>query len=247
MGEVKMKLKDKVAIVTGSGRGIGREIAIVFAGEGAKVTVSARSSDQVDEVVQAIVGNGGEAIGITADVTDEEDVHEMVEQTMRKFGRIDILVNNAGILQPGPIASVESKDWRQVIEVNLMGTFYCTKAVTPILIGQGAGRIINISSRSGKIGHPFMTAYCASKHGVVGFTKALAEELMPFNITVNAICPGLVETDMVTDTVKEQAGDKIIKPSQIAELALYLTGDGAGAITGEAINIFGSTKLNLSM
>ena len=114
-------------------------------------------------------------------------------------------------------------------------------------IGQGGGRIINISSRSGKIGHPFMTAYCASKHGVVGFTKALAEELMPFNITVNAICPGVVETDMVTDTVKEQVGDKIIKPSQIAELALYLTGDGAGAITGEAINIFGSTKLQLSM
>ena len=242
-----MKLKDKVAIVTGGGRGIGREIAMLFASQGAKVSISARSADQIDTVVDAIKNNGGEAIAITADVANEEDVHEVVEETMRKFGHIDILVNNAGILGPGPIASVDSKEWRRVIEVNLLGTFYCSKAVTPILISRGWGRIINIASRSGKIGHPFMTAYCASKHGVVGLTKALAEELMAFNITVNAICPGLVETDMASDTVREQVGDKIIKPSQIAELALYLARDTASAITGEAINIFGATKLNLSM
>jgi 3-oxoacyl-[acyl-carrier protein] reductase len=242
-----MELKDRVVIVTGGGRGIGREIATLFASKGAKVSVSARSANQLDETVKTIADLGGEAIATTADVSNEEDVHEIVEETMRKFGHIDILVNNAGILGPGPIASVESAEWRKVIEVNLIGTFYCSKAVTPILISRGWGRIINISSRSGKIGHPFMTAYCSSKHGVVGFTKALAEELLPFNITVNAICPGLVDTDMATDTVREQVGDKIIKPSQIAELALYLAGDAAGAITGEAINIFGATKLNLNM
>jgi NAD(P)-dependent dehydrogenase (short-subunit alcohol dehydrogenase family) len=242
-----MKLKDKVAVVTGGGRGIGREIANLFASEGANISVSARSSDQLDETVNTIKNAGAEAIAITADVSNEEDVHEIVEETMRKFGHIDILVNNAGILGPGPIASVDSEEWRRVIEVNLLGTFYCSKAVTPILINRGWGRIINISSRSGKIGHPFMTAYCASKHGVVGFTKALAEELIPFNITVNAICPGLVDTDMATDTVREQVGDKIIRPSQIAELALYLAGDAASAVTGEAINIFGATKLNLNM
>lgn len=242
-----MKLKDKVALVTGGGRGIGREIAIVFAGEGAKIAISARSSDQLDEVVKEITDIGGDAIALPADVANEEDVHEIVEETMRKFGRIDILVNNAGILHPGPIVSVDSEEWRRVIEVNLLGTFYCSKAVTPILISRGWGRIINISSRSGKIGHPFMTAYCASKHGVVGFTKALAEELTPFNITVNAICPGLVDTDMATETVREQVGDKLIKPSQIAELALYLAGDAASAITGEAINIFGGAKIQLSM
>jgi NAD(P)-dependent dehydrogenase (short-subunit alcohol dehydrogenase family) len=245
--EKRMKLKDKVVLVTGGGRGIGREIALSFAGAGAKIAVSARSPEQLDEVVGAIKETGGDAIAIPADVSNEEDVHEIVEETMRSFGQIDVLINNAGILGPGPIASVDSAEWRRVIEVNLLGTFYCSKAVTPILISRGWGRIINVSSRSGKIGHPFMTAYCASKHGVVGFTKALAEELMPFNITVNAICPGLVDTDMATDTVREQVGDKIIKPSQIAELALYLAGDAASAVTGEAINIFGATKLNLNM
>lgn len=242
-----MKLKDKVAIVTGGGRGIGRAIGVTFAREGAKIAVAARSSDQLADVVSEITASGGDAIGVSVDVTNEDDVKKMVAETMDRFDRVDILVNNAGILHPGPIASVDSETWRRVIEVNLIGTFHCSKAVVPILIGQGWGRIINNSSRSGKIGHPSLTAYCASKHGVVGFTKALAEELAPFNITVNAICPGLVETDMVSDTVREQAGDKIIKPSQIAELALYLASDAASPVTGEAINIFGTTKLNISI
>jgi len=242
-----MKLQGKVAVVTGGGRGIGRAISTAFADQGAKVAVAARSSDQLAATVDEITAAGGEAIGISVDVTNEDDVRRMVDEIMDRFDRIDILVNNAGILLPGPIASVDSEDWRRVIEVNLMGTFYCSKAVVPILIGQGWGRIINNSSRSGKIGHPSLTAYCASKHGVVGLTKALAEELAPFNITVNAICPGLVETDMVSETVREQVGDKIIKPSQIAELALYLASDAAGAITGEAINIFGTIKLNISI
>lgn len=242
-----MKLKDKVAIVTGGGRGIGRAIAVTFAGEGAKIAVAARSSDQLTNVVNEITAAGGDAIGISVDITNEDDVKKMVDETMDKFDRVDILVNNAGIMQPGPIASVDSETWRRVIEVNLIGTFHCSKAVVPILIGQGWGRIINNSSRSGKIGHPSLTAYCASKHGVVGFTKALAEELAPFNITVNAICPGLVETDMVSETIREQAGDKIIKPSQIAKLALYLASDAASPVTGEAVNIFGTTKLNISI
>ena len=241
-----MKLKNRVAIITGGGRGIGREVAILFASEGAKVMVSARSSDQIAKVVEEISASGGEAIGVNADVSREDDVRRIVDETMENFGRVDVLVNNAGILEPGPIASVDSESWRRVIEVNLFGTFYCTKAVTPILIGQGWGRIINMSSRSGKMGHPSLTAYCASKHGVVGLTKALAEELAPFNITVNAICPGVVETDMVSETVKEQVGDKIIKPSQIADLALYLASESASSITGEAISIYGATKLNLS-
>lgn len=241
-----MKLKNRVAIITGGGRGIGREVAILFASEGAKVAVSARSSDQIAKVVEEISASGGEAIGVSADVSREDDVRRIVDETMEKFGRVDVLVNNAGILEPGPIASVDSESWRRVIEVNLFGTFYCTKAVTPILIEQGWGRIINMSSRSGKMGHPSLTAYCASKHGVVGLTKALAEELALFNITVNAICPGVVETDMVSETVKEQVGDKIIKPSQIADLTLYLASESASSITGEAISIYGATKLNLS-
>lgn len=241
-----MKLKDRVAIVTGGGRGIGRDIALLFADEGAKVTVAARSADQIESVVKEINDKGGHAIGVGVDVAREDDVKKMVEATVREFGNVDILVNNAGIIEPGPIAGIESERWRRVIEVNLIGTFYCSKAVAPILIGQGRGRIINMASRSGKIGHPSITAYCASKHGVVGFTKALAEELAPFNITVNAICPGLVETDMAPDTLREQVGDRIIKPSEIAELALYLASESARSINGESVNIFGSAKVSIS-
>ncbi len=242
-----MKLKDRVAIVTGGGRGIGREIALLFAGEGAKVAVTARSSDQLSAVVEEIARSGGKAIGVKSDVSRREDVQEMIEETMEKLGRIDILVNNAGIMQGGPFVAFDPEDWRRVIEVNLMGTFYCTKAVAPILIEQGWGRIINIASRSGKIGIPYLTAYVASKHGVVGFTKALAEELAPFNITVNAICPGTVETDMIPETVKERVGELLIPPSHVADLALYLATEAAGSINGEAINIYGRTKLDLSM
>jgi 3-oxoacyl-[acyl-carrier protein] reductase len=132
-----VKLRDKVAIVTGGGRGIGREIALLFAGEGAKVTVSARSHDQIAEVVEEIASSGGEAIGIAADVSVEDDVRKMVDETIDRFGRIDILVNNAGILEPSPVAAADSALWRRVIEVNLIGTFYCSKAVTPVLIERG--------------------------------------------------------------------------------------------------------------
>jgi len=242
-----MKLKDRVAIVTGGGRGIGREIALLFAGEGAKVAVTARSSDQLSSVVEEIARSGGKAIGVKSDVSRRENVQEMIEETMEKLGRIDILVNNAGIMQGGPFVAFDPEDWRRIIEVNLMGTFYCTKAVAPILIEQGWGRIINIASRSGKIGIPYLTAYVASKHGVVGFTKALAEELAPFNITVNAICPGTVETDMIPETIKERVGELLIPPSHVADLALYLTTEAASSINGEAINIYGRTKLDLSM
>jgi len=149
-----MKLKDRVAIVTGGGRGIGREIALLFAGEGAKVAVTARSSDQLSSVVEEIARSGGKAIGVKSDVSRRENVQEMIEETMEKLGRIDILVNNAGIMQGGPFVAFDPEDWRRIIEVNLMGTFYCTKAVAPILIEQGWGRIINIASRSGKIEQP---------------------------------------------------------------------------------------------
>ena len=242
-----MKLKDKVAIVTGGGRGIGRAIGLLYAEHGAKVAVSARSSDQVEQVVEEIKSAGGKAIGMTCDVAVEEDCKKMVERTVEEFGGVDILVNNAGITMSVPLVVSDSEEWKRVIDINLLGTYYCAKAVAPILIGRGWGRIINMASRSGKIGHPFLTAYVASKHAVVGFTKALSEELVAFKITVNAICPGVVETDMIPDVIREQVGDRIIRAEQIAELALFLASDDSSAINGEAINIFGDTKLNLQM
>jgi len=242
-----MKLKDKVAIVTGSGRGIGREIALLFAREGAKLTVTARSGGQVDEVVKQIVKKGGQALGVRVDVSRQVEVQQMVAKTMENFGRVDILVNNAGVAHVMPFIVFEPELWREVIEVNLMGPFYCTKAVVPIMLDQGWGRIINISSRSGKIGYAFETAYGASKHGLVGFTKALAEELAPFKITVNAICPGATATDMIPQEVRDRVKGPIINPSDIAELALYLTGESAKSINGEAINVFGDNKLDLSV
>jgi NAD(P)-dependent dehydrogenase (short-subunit alcohol dehydrogenase family) len=241
-----MKVKDKIAIVTGGGRGIGRAIAGLFAREGAKVTVAARTPGQIGETVEEITRAGGHAIGVSVDVTSEADTANMVSRTVNEFGGVDILVNNAGVLESGPIVAMESQNWRRVVEVNLIGVFLCSKAVAPHLIERKWGRVINIASRSGKVGHPFLTAYCASKHGVVGFTKSLAEELAPFNVTVNAICPGVVETDMVSQTIREQVGNTIIKPEEIAELALYLASETARGINGEAIDIFGNTRVNLT-
>lgn len=242
-----MSLKNKVALVTGGGRGIGRETALLFAAEGAKVAISARNSHEILEVTAQIKNTGGAALAVAGDVSLEGDVKRVIDETVSEFGGVDILVNNAGILRYGPIVTMESSEWRDVIEVNLMGTYYCTKAVVPILLERGWGRIINISSRSGKIGRPTATAYCASKHAVIGFTKALAEELTPFNITVNAVCPGVVDTDMVPETVKEEVGPGIVRPHQVASLVVYLASEECGAINGEAINIFGNSKLEIRM
>lgn len=242
-----MKLKDKVAIVTGGGRGIGKEIALLFAKEGAKLAISARSLDQVAEVAKEIESSGGQALAIAADVSNQNDVQKMVDRTIEKFGKTDILVNNAGINNVGPFVTFEADRWREVIEINLTGVFYCTRAVVPHLLENGWGRIINIASRSGKIGIPFQTAYCASKHGVVGLTKSLAEEMAAFNITVNAICPALVDTGFVPEAARDRIVGKIIQPSQIAATALHLAEEQSGAINGEAINIFGNNRLDYSM
>lgn len=244
-----MKLKDKIALVTGGNRGIGRETCLLYVKEGAKVALTARNADQLSVVVEEIRKGGGEAIGLAGDVANPEDVQRIVADTVNEFGGIDILVNNAGIMQGGPLAVYAPEDWRRVIDVNLMGTYYYTRAVVPMLLERGWGRVINVSSRGGKLGIPYLTAYVASKHGVVGFTKALAEELASFNITVNAICPGTVETDMVPDTTKAekaQIGEPLIPPEHVADLALYLATDAAGSVNGEAINIYGRTKLDFS-
>ncbi len=245
--EKKMKLENKVAVVTGSGRGIGREIALLFGREGAKVVVLARNAEQIADVSKQIVDEGGQSLGLTADVSRQADVQRVVDETVETFGGIDILVNNAGIAHVGPFVAFEPELWREVIDVNLMGVFYCTRAMTPIMLERGWGRVINIASRSGKIGLPYETAYAAAKHGVVGLTRSLAQELAPFNITVNAICPGVVDTDMIPDAVRDRIIGAIISPGEIADLALYLASESARSINGEALSIYGNTRLDLEL
>jgi len=242
-----MKLESKVAVVTGSGRGIGREIALLFGREGAKVVVLARNAEQIADVTKQIIDEGGQSLGLTADVSRQADVQRLVDEAVKTFGGIDILVNNAGIAHVGPFVAFEPELWREVIDVNLMGVFYCTRAMTPIMLERGWGRIINISSRSGKIGLPYETAYAAAKHGVVGLTRSLAQKLAPFNVTVNSICPGVVDTDMIPDAVRDRVIGGIISPGEIADLALYLASESARSINGEALSIYGNTRLDLEL
>ena len=189
-------LTGKVAIVTGASRGIGRAIALELASVGAKVAVNfASSSGAADELVAQIVGNGGEAIAIGADVSKAEQIDTLVSTVMDKWGRIDVLVNNAGITRDTLLLRMKIEDWQAVIDTNLTGVFSATRAVSKIMLKQKSGRIINIASVAGQMGNPGQANYSASKAGVIGFTKTVAKELSSRGITVNAVAPGFIATE----------------------------------------------------
>lgn len=243
-----MILKGKVALVTGSSRGIGRAIALAMAREGASVVVNyVGSEDKAQKLCDEIKALGGNAISVKADVSHWEEATVLIEGTMANFGRIDILVNNAGITRDNLLLRMNPKDWDQVIETNLTGAFNCAKLALRPMLKQKAGRIINISSVSGITGNPGQANYAAAKAGLIGFTKALAKEVASRNILVNSIAPGFIATDM-TDEIQQEAQESLLSaiplgrfgsPEEVAEVAVFLASDASRYITGQTLVVDG--------
>jgi NAD(P)-dependent dehydrogenase (short-subunit alcohol dehydrogenase family) len=240
-------LKDKVAIVTGASRGLGRAIAWEFAQHGAKVVVNYyQSKDPADALVKEIKDMGGEAIAVHAGVAHPDECQALIETSVKEFGGLDILVNNAGVNRDRTIRRMTAEEWREVIATDLDSVFYCTYAAVPHMIERGGGRIVNMASIIGQMGNLGQSNYAAAKAGIVGFTKAAAQELARYNISVVALCPGFIETDMVldlTDDVKEALLAKIPlgrfgKPEEVAAITRFLVTEG-GYVTGAQINING--------
>ena len=240
------QLKDKVAVVTGASRGIGKAAALALASQGAKVVVNyARSSDAAEATVNEIEQAGGEAIALQADVSQSAEVDNLIKATLDKFGRIDVLVNNAGITKDTLLLRMKPEQWQAVIDLNLTGVFLCTKAVSKTMLKQRSGRIINIASVAGQMGNPGQANYSAAKAGVIGFTKTVAKELANRGVTVNAVAPGFIATDM-TEDLKSDDIIKFIplgrygKPEEVAGTIRFLAADPAAAyITGQVFNVDG--------
>ena len=240
------QLKNKVAVVTGASRGIGKAAALALARQGAKVVVNyARSSDAAEATVSEIKEVGGEAIAIRADVSQSEQVDSLIKTTLDKMERIDVLVNNAGITKDTLLLRMKPEQWQAVIDLNLTGVFLCTKAVSKTMLKQRSGRIINIASVAGQMGNPGQANYSAAKAGVIGFTKTVAKELANRGVTVNAVAPGFIETDMTEDLksddiVKSIPLGRYGKPEEVAGTIRFLAADPAAAyITGQVFNVDG--------
>jgi 3-oxoacyl-[acyl-carrier protein] reductase len=243
-----LNLAGKIALVTGASRGIGREIALELARQGANVAVNYSGSEaKANEVVDEIKTMGREAFAVKCDVSNAEEVAAMVKDTTSRFGRLDILVNNAGITRDNLLMRMKEEEWDDVLNINLKGVFLCTKAVTRQMMKQRIGRIINISSVVGVSGNPGQANYVAAKAGVIGLTKTTAKELASRNITVNVIAPGFITTDM-TDKLTDELKTEMLKqiplarlgePKDIAKATAFLASDDAGYITGQTLNING--------
>jgi 3-oxoacyl-[acyl-carrier protein] reductase len=239
-------LRNQVAIVTGASRGIGKAIALELSKLGANVIVNyASSSHAAEEVVDTITKAGGSAIALQADVSKADEVERLLDSVLAKFNRVDILVNNAGITRDTLLLRMKPEDWQAVIDLNLTGVFLCTRAASKVMLKQRSGRIINITSVAGLMGNPGQANYSAAKAGVIGFTKTIAKEFASRGITVNAVAPGFIATDMTTH-VKAEEILKFIplgrygQPEEVAGMVRFLAADPSAAyITGQVFNVDG--------
>lgn len=230
-----MKLLDKVAIVTGGGRGIGKATAFALAREGAKVVVGATTVTEIKGVAKEIKRENGQALAIPVDVTQKRAVENLVKKTIDAFGQVDILVNNAGVAIHNPIAKIKEEDWDLNIAVNLKGTFLCTQAVFQHMCDRGTGHIVNVSSISGNNGHANGGAYCASKFGAIGFTEVTAVEGKPFGVKASVVCPGPVDTRMRRENHPDDVLEALTLPKEIADAILFLVTQPKTAHTLEMI------------
>ncbi len=247
---ISINLTDKIALVTGAGRGIGRAIAITLAKAGAHVLVNDLKAENCKETVESIQKLGREAVIVEGDVSMEAEVRGMIQKGIESFGRIDILVNNAGVVGRKPIFDTDEKDWDQMIDVNLKGTFLCSKYVAERMKEQGVkGRIVNISSIMGEVALPPRPAYCASKGGIIALTRDLAAELAQYGINVNSVAPGWVETDLTSSYfAQKNVHDYLIEriplgrfclPEEIANVVCFIASEYGEYITGQAIFVDG--------
>jgi len=246
MSEAK-PLAGKVALITGGTRGIGLAVARSLADDGASVVVSGRDPGRLENAAKELEGLGASALAVAADAAKREDADRLVEAAKERFGRIDVLVNNAGITRDQLLVRMKDDDWDQVLDTNLRGVFLVTRAAGKVMMRQKSGRIVNISSAAGAMGNAGQVNYSAAKAGVIGLTKAAARELAHWNILVNAVAPGLIETDMAA-AIPAEAREALMQQvplkrigtvKDVAEVVRFLAGEGGGYITGQVIHVNG--------
>ena len=230
-----MKLENRIAIITGAGRGIGRATAIAFAGEGADIVLAARTETEIETVAKEIEQLGRKALPVKTDVQYKSDVEAMVTQTLETFGKVDILVNNAGVAIHNPIEKIREEDWDLTMVVNLKGVFLCTQAVLSHMYDQNYGHIVNVSSVSGKYGHVNGGSYCASEFAVIGFTETTNNEGRHHGVKASVVCPGPVDTKMRRDNHPDDVIENLTQPEDVADLILFLVSQSPRAHTLETV------------